>query len=249
MLETSAPFILPRAPSPCATPVGCAAKCENCQVRLISVASLLHPSELLELESIAHHQILPAKATLFTEGEKADALFTVTAGTVRLQHDLPDGRRQIVGYAIPGDFLGLTVSPSYTLTADTLTQISVCRFERGKFQELVDKRPAMQQRMLEISAQELTLARDHMVLLGRKRAEERVAAFLLGWREKLARIQPVSVTVPLPMGRQDIADHLGLTIETVSRILARWMREKVLLDVPGGVRILNLPALVEAQHA
>jgi CRP/FNR family transcriptional regulator len=100
-------------------------------------------------------------------------------------------------------------------------------------------------KMHEVASHELAIAQEHMVVLGRRRAEERVASFLLKWWQRLKRIQGPSPTVPLPMGRQDIADHLGLTIETVSRTLARWMRERIILDVPDGVRILDGARLEE----
>jgi CRP/FNR family transcriptional regulator, anaerobic regulatory protein len=83
------------------------------------------------------------------------------------------------------------------------------------------------------------LAQEQMLLLGRRTAEEKVAAFLVGWRERLALIGDISETIALPMSRQDIADYLGLTIETVSRTLTRFERERMLIIVSGGVRLLD----------
>jgi CRP/FNR family transcriptional regulator len=83
------------------------------------------------------------------------------------------------------------------------------------------------------------LAQDQMLLLGRRTAEEKVAAFLVGWRERQARAGDEQQTITLPMSRQDIADYLGLTIETVSRTLTRLEREKLLIIIAGGVRLLD----------
>jgi CRP/FNR family transcriptional regulator, anaerobic regulatory protein len=94
-------------------------------------------------------------------------------------------------------------------------------------------------RINEFVSRELMLAQEHMLLLGRRTAEEKVAAFLVGWRERLAHIGDNRQTISLPMSRQDIADYLGLTIETVSRTLTRFEREKMLVIVTGGVRLLD----------
>ena len=94
-------------------------------------------------------------------------------------------------------------------------------------------------RINEFASRELMLAQEQMLLLGRRTAEEKVASFLVGWRERLAHIGDDRQTIALPMSRQDIADYLGLTIETVSRTLTRFEREKMLIIVAGGVRLLD----------
>lgn len=230
-------------PSACVSASGCKSLCENCRVRLLSVCSALETREIHELEAIMHHVSFSQKATLFEQGDEANSLYTITSGTLRLHYDLPDGRRQIVGFAMPGDFLGLSLEPRFGITADALTPIQACRFDRHRFMALIERHPNMMRKMHEVASHELAIAQEHMVVLGRRRAEERVASFLLKWWHRLQRIQGNSPTVALPMGRQDIADHLGLTIETVSRTLARWMREKIILDVPDGVRILDAAKL------
>ncbi|MCU0818025.1 MAG: helix-turn-helix domain-containing protein [Beijerinckiaceae bacterium] len=212
---------------------------------MFAVCSALEESEIHDLEAIMHHMTIAPKHTLFSQGDEAISLYTITSGTLRLHYDLPDGRRQIVGFAIPGDFLGLSLDPRFGITADALTEVSLCRFERARFMNLIERHPNMMRKMHEVASHELAIAQEHMVVLGRRRAEERVASFLLKWWHRLKRIQGASPTVPLPMGRQDIADHLGLTIETVSRTLARWMRERIILDVPDGVRILDAARLEE----
>lgn len=239
---------LPSNPAPLAslTPCGggqCASVCAECRVRLFAVCAALHTEEIAELERITHHINLPAKAPLFHAGDAAQSVYTVTSGTLRLQRDLADGRRQVIGFAIPGDFLGLAMDDHFGFSADCLTPVNLCRFERPVFARLAADKPNLMSRLHDFASHELGLAQDHMVVLGRRRAEERVAAFLLRWRERMLRLTGAQATLALPMGRQDIADHLGLTIETVSRTLARWMREKIVLDVPDGLRILDLPRL------
>ena len=118
-------------------------------------------------------------------------------------------------------------------------RVTVCKFFRGPFMRFIENKPHMLMRMNEFATRELGLAQDQMLLLGRRSAEEKVAAFLVGWRERLARLEGVTKTVSLPMGRQDIADFLGLTIETVSRTFTKLEREKLIVIVPDGVRVLD----------
>ena len=217
--------------------------CLACGVRLISVCSALADSELCELEAMSHPVRFASKESLFTQGEPASDVFNVTGGMVRLYKLLPDGRRQIVGFALAGDFLGLALMERYGVSAEAVTEVSACRFARDAFTAYVEAKPHLLRRLHEFASHELSLAQDQMVLLGRRSAEERIAAFLIGMRDRLARLRQPSVTVPLPMSRQDIADYLGLTIETVSRTITKMARNRLLLVVPDGVRLLDLARL------
>src|SRR5271154_6054731 len=217
--------------------------CDDCKVRLFSVCGALEASELDELDRISQAKTFTPKAMLFDQGAIAGSVFNVTAGIVRLYKSLPDGRRQIVGFALPGDFLGLALMDRYSVAAEAVTDVKVCRFARPAFLAYVDGRPHLLRRLHEFAGHELSLAQDQMLLLGRRTAEEKVAAFLLNLQTRYGRIGTASVTVPLPMSRQDIADYLGLTIETVSRTLTRLAREKALLIVPDGIRLLSADRL------
>lgn len=213
--------------------------CAECSVRLVSVCGALELNELEELERISQPTTFAPKAMLFDQGAPAGHVFNVTEGVVRLYKSLPDGRRQIMGFALPGDFLGLALMDRYGVTAEAVTPVRICRFPRASFLSYIDGKPHLLRRLHEFAGHELSLAQDQMLLLGRKTAEEKVAAFLVNLRTRYARIGPMSVTVPLPMGRQDIADYLGLTIETVSRTLTKLAREKTILIVPDGVRLVS----------
>ena len=213
--------------------------CANCAVRLVSVCGALELSELEELERISQVTAFAPKTMLFDQGALANNVFNITEGVVRLYKSLPDGRRQIMGFALPGDFLGLALMDRYGVTAEAITPVKVCRFQRSAFVHYIDDKPHLLRRLHEFAGHGLSLAQDQMLLLGRKTAEEKVAAFLVNLQARYARIGPMSVTVALPMGRQDIADYLGLTIETVSRTLTKLAREKTVLIVPDGVRLLS----------
>jgi CRP/FNR family transcriptional regulator len=213
--------------------------CAHCRVRAVSICAVLEADELAVLEDLSQPACMPARATLFSQDDQADAVFNITEGMVRLYKLLPDGRRQIVGFALPGDFLGLALLDRYGVSADAVAETKVCRFDRKAFSSYLDAKPHLLRRLHEFASHELSLAQDQMVLLGRRSAEERLAAFLVSLRERLARIGQTSVTLPLPMTRQDIADFLGLTIETVSRTLTKLAKDKVILVVPDGVRLTD----------
>lgn len=217
--------------------------CEDCKVRLFSVCGALDLSELEELDRISQVRMFAPKETLFEQQALAGSVFNVTEGMVRLYKSLPDGRRQIVGFALAGDFLGLALMDRYSVAAEAVTEVKVCRFARSAFLAYVDGRPHLLRRLHEFAGHELSLAQDQMLLLGRKTAEEKVVAFLLNLQARYGRTGKVSVNVPLPMSRQDIADYLGLTIETVSRTLAKLARKKALVIVPDGVRLLSAATL------
>jgi CRP/FNR family transcriptional regulator len=163
----------------------------------------------------------------------------VLEGVMRLYKLLPDGRRQIVGFALPGDFLGISVNGRHGISADAVGAVAVCRFGKKAFTNFLEDKPNLLQRINEFAARDLHEAQEQMVLLGRRSAEEKVAIFLIRWRDRLARIGPVADMTPLPMSRQDIADYLGLTIETVSRTFTKLEREGVIEIVQGGIRLTD----------
>src|SRR5262245_25125855 len=214
-------------------------RCSACTVRSLSICGALDQTDLAEFERIARHVHLAPNEALFTAGQLAHSVHNVTAGVARLYKLLPDGRRQVVGFALPGDFLGMAATGRSSYSADAVDSLTVCRFSREAFAHFIEQRPYFLLRINEFAARELMLAQDQMLLLGRRTAEEKVASFLVGWRKRLAHIGDERQTIALPMSRQDIADYLGLTIETVSRTLTRFEREKMLIIVAGGVRLLD----------
>lgn len=213
--------------------------CTACKVRLASVCASLSLQELELLDSMAHPTSFAPKETLFSQGQFAHSVYNITAGVVRLYNLLPDGRRQIVGFALPGDFLGLAMRDAFGFSADAIDAVTVCAFSRPAYSALVDTTPRLLRRLHDFATHELTLAQEQMMLLGRRTAEEKLICFLLAMQERWSRISKLSVTVPLPMTRQDIADFLGLTIETVSRTFTKLVKDRTILIVPDGVRLMN----------
>ncbi len=200
----------------------------------------------LDLADISRHIRLDAKATVFTEGARADAVWTLVSGSILLSKLLRDGRRQVVGIVVPGDFLGLPLQSANGFTATTLTPSTLCRFDRTRFTDLLNRTPGLMRQVFETFSHELALAQAHMLLLGRRSAEEKVAAFLLSLRDRWAPLQGLTSRVDLPMTRQDIGDYLGLTLETVSRTMTKLAQRKIIAVIPDGVRILDAERLERA---
>mgnify|MGYP006267400219 CR=1 FL=1 len=214
--------------------------CRVCQVRPLGICAVLEPDEWSAIEQISQTVTFQERDTLVSETDPCSHFYSLTAGVARLIRSLPDGRRQVMGFALPSDFLGLSLGKSWTFSVEAITPITACRFARHAIIQFVDQKPHFLMRMHEMASAELNLAQDHMVLLGRLTAEEKIGTFLLEMRRRWARIDGhASNHVPLPMGRQDIADYLGLTIETVSRTINQMQRERHLVIVPDGIRLLD----------
>ena len=142
-----------------------------------------------------------------------------------------------VAFAFPGDFLAMPLADRFSLSADAVGQVGVCRFPREELKRFIESSPNIMRLLIEFAARELQSAQDQLTLLGSGSAEERVAAFLVNWRKRTA---PISQAVPLPIRRQDIADFLGLKLETVSRTFAKLEQRDVIRIVPHGVVLTGL---------
>ena len=173
---------------------------------------------------LTHVQFDP-HSTIFHEAEDADYVFNVTSGSVKLYKLLGDGRRQITSFLFHGDFHGLALNTTYSYTAEAMEPVTACRFPREKLEKLFDEFPRLEKRMLGMAVDELAAAQDQMLLLGRKTAKEKVASFLLMLARRQEHRGEESDTIQVPMSRSDIADYLGLTIETVSRTLTQLRKE------------------------
>ncbi|BCI68663.1 Crp/Fnr family transcriptional regulator [Acetobacter aceti] len=204
---------------------GCRA-CSVCEVRAHGICSALNDDELSQLAQAAVRVTIPPGRQLIEEGSPADEFFNITAGTVKLFKSLPDGRRQITGFVGIGHFLGLAVSDRYAFGAEAIDQVRLCRFSRERLETVIDEFPRLERRLRNEAANELVAAQDQMLLLGRKTARERVASFLYGQITELYGDDiPQTAKLHFPMTRADIADFLGLTVETVSRTISGLRRE------------------------
>lgn len=191
------------------------ATCASCTLRTRSLCAGIPDADIDRLAGAATRQHVAAGDAIFDEGEAADRVVTITSGTAKVFKLLPDGRRQITGFLFPGDFAGLALEGAYVYSAEAVSEVNLCRFERRQLRGLLDRFPRMEQHLLRMTVNELSAAQDQMMLLGRKTAPEKIASFLLMLSNRVGREK--SWNVEIPMTRTDIADYLGLTTETVSR--------------------------------
>jgi CRP/FNR family nitrogen fixation transcriptional regulator len=180
--------------------------------------------------------------TIFNEGDDAQYSYKVVSGAVRLSKVMLDGRRQIADFALTGDIFGLDWSDDYAVTAEALTDVTLVRYTRSSLARLGEEQASVRNRLSEVLRRDLWAAQNHLVMLGCQTARERVASFLMLFvKRSNARNGQV---FDLPMGRQDIADYLGLTIETVCRTLSDFKQEK-LVTTPSRQQIIvhNIAAM------
>jgi CRP-like cAMP-binding protein len=169
---------------------------------------------------------------IYGEGEDADVVYRVVEGAVRTHKVLGDGRRQITGFHLPGDLFGFEQGEAHRHSAEALSDTKVLIFRRSAIQRAAARNAEVACHLWSMATRGLRHAQDHMLLLGRRSALERVATFLIDVDERLGG----TGTFALPMTRRDIADYLGLTIETVSRTLSQLEETGALLRA-GGRRV------------
>ena len=221
--------------------------CAGCTVRDTAVCGVLECDDLAEFKSSGCTQRLEAGQPLFHEGDPATQVYNVTEGALKLTKLLPDGRRQVLGFILPGDFLGISLGGEHAYSAEALQRTRMCRFARSRFADFAEEHPILEREVYRVAAHELAAAQAQMLLLGRKSALERVASFLLDMEDRQRR-SPGAVRneVDLPMSRSEIADYLGLTKETVSRVLAELKTRKLIrLVTLNRVALLDRESLFE----
>ncbi|WP_312681258.1 Crp/Fnr family transcriptional regulator [Stenotrophomonas chelatiphaga] len=227
------------------TAPGCTTQaCLHCSVRHLAVCSALSPEEVQALEAVTVSQQVAMGATLARAGEPRQHVYTLTQGALRLVRTLSDGRRQINGFVLPGDYLGLSSSDHHRHDVEAIADSRVCRVSLAHMRDLRSRYPHLERKLLQRACQALDEAQDAALSLARLQPTEKVADFLLRLAAREARLGGDPLRVTLPMGRGDIADHLGLTMETVSRTFTR-LRQQALIALPhlNVVELLDEPAL------
>ena len=196
--------------------------------RTASPAALLGES----IELIGAVMPFVRNAEIYGENEPAEYLYKVVGGAVRTYKVLNDGRRQIGAFYLPGDVFGLEIGNVHSFSAEAISECKVMLIKRSTLVALASRSHDVANQLWTMTAKELQRAQGHIMLLI-KTAQERVAGFLL----EMASRAPAGNTVELPMSRQDIADYLGLTIETVSRTLTQ-LENSAAISVPSSRRIV-----------
>ena len=216
----------------CACEINACALCESrlypgltkdqvCQIREHLIREMYEPHE-----------------TLFREGDPADFLFALRSGQLKLTSSMPDGRQQILRIAVAGQLLGIETfkGQHYPFTAEALTDVVACKISHDDLRQILAGSPAIALRVIETLSQELDQAESLIRDLGLKTAPEKVSSFLLSLIPQ--RGDP-NAELPLRLSRREIAEMLGLTEETVSRVMADFARKKIIGSGKGYIRILD----------
>jgi CRP/FNR family transcriptional regulator len=194
--------------------------CLTCPARKSDICGGLDDRDIRDLAAASHRVQLKPGETLIWEGDAAENTYVVARGALRASKSSDDGRRQVLDFMFAGQFVGIPSDATYHFNVEALTNAEVCRFDRRKLEGVMAKYPSVEKGYRAGSARQLEQAYEHAYALGRRTAMERVAAFLLDLRASSCPKTATGV-LKLPMTRGDIADFLGLTLETVSRGFSR----------------------------
>ncbi|WP_404712569.1 Crp/Fnr family transcriptional regulator [Sphingomonas sp. MMS24-J13] len=223
--------------------------CADCSVRFQSLCGALDEAELLELHRIGRRRHLEPGEGIAWAGDESRICGNVLSGVLKLSAATADGREQIVGLLYPSDFIGRPYADATNFSISALTDAEICLFPRGPFEQVLGRNEAMERALLRRTLLALDEARSRMVMLSRQSAEEKIAAFLL---DMAARAESGAckalpggpITFDLPLGRGQIADVLGLTIETVSRQMTKFKAAGIIaLPSVRGITIRDRAAL------
>lgn len=225
--------------------------CSQCCVRDTALCSVLNSQQLARLNRHSYRRWYPAGQLISGVSQSDDWCATVLSGVIKLSKLLPDGRQQIVALLFPGDFLGRPYRAEYPYAAETATEVHLCCYGRMYFESFLQEQPELKQTFLERTLDSVDDARDWMLLLGRKSAREKVAALLLKVLRRTS--QPGADCGPeschpltLPLSRTDMADYLGLRLETVSRQLKQLETAGVIKRIdPRRISVADAIALAQ----
>jgi CRP/FNR family transcriptional regulator, anaerobic regulatory protein len=180
---------------------------------------------------------LDAKEHVFAEGDTRTHLFRVESGAICLYKVMSDGRRQVLGFAYPGDLIGFGSLPEYKFNAQATKRAQLRLLSWSTVQQTARHDAALSLKLYEAISNELAAAHDLLLTTGQRSAAERVAAFLLAMSRRAKRSGQDANVIDLPMTRADIGDFLGLTIETVSRTFTK-LRQQRIIDLAQSARVL-----------
>jgi CRP/FNR family transcriptional regulator, anaerobic regulatory protein len=209
-------------------------RCSSCAVRDTALCASMSDDELVALSAIGRRRTIAPGQVVRWAGDEANLCASIVRGTLKVTATMADGREQIVGLLFPGDFVGQLFSVESDFTVTAIVEADLCSYPRRAFEALLDEFPRLERMLLKRTLASLNEARERMLALGRKTALERVVGFIQSLVERLGqRHRDGTVHVTIPVSRGEMADYLGLTIETVSRQLTRLRTASIIAFVGG----------------
>jgi CRP/FNR family transcriptional regulator len=223
--------------------------CLACEARHKGICGALDPDQLVRLSKQTTKHLYAREKELISAGDGPQRYSNVMGGIVKLTKLMADGRQQIVGLQFAPDFLGRPFTEQSSISAEAATEVRLCSFPKSTLEEIMRESPEMEHRLHSQTLKELDEARDWMLTLGRKSAHEKVASFLYLIATHIdpeRDVEDNSITIELPLKRADIADFLGLTIETVSRQLTN-IRKTGIIEIKNN-RQVTIPNLAKLRN-
>jgi len=204
--------------------------CHSCPARNSPLCSVFTDTEIEDLFFLAHIRRIEAGEYLLHEEDPVRQVYNISSGALALERLASDGAKQIMAFCYAGDFIGISSGRSYSVSARALKPLTACQWQEADLQSLYKTYPKLETRVHEITARVVEAIMDQLFVLGRKKATEKIAWFLLFIETRQANVDGLSESFNMPMTRVDIADYLGLTVETVSRAFTQ-LKTKGLIDI------------------
>lgn len=213
---------------------------------LVSITSRLSSHSVLSDETISPSSLRAefltrptilyrAGQTIYWEGDEANSVFLVAMGVLRISRCLVDGRRGVIGFLFPDEMLGLSARGKHAYTAEAITDCYVRALSREKVNSLLAETPNLREELITVLCEEISRTQTHLMVLSQRCAEERVANFILEVAAKSGHKLGSRVEIKIPMSRLDVADYLGLTVETVCRAFAKLKKANYIRTIGRGV--------------
>jgi CRP/FNR family transcriptional regulator len=210
-------------------------KCEACANRHAGICGTLSDGQLKKLQALARRRVVPESVAIFRAGDAADCCASVVSGVVKLTKTTAEGDHRVIALMSPPEFIGYTAASEHSYSAIAATKVELCIYPRAAFRRLLLECPELCQRLLDYTARELEHCRDWALILANKSSYERVAGFFVLVAEGAQSSQAapsgtLSTCLQLPLTRTELADYLGLSLETVSRNITK-LRQKGLIEL------------------
>jgi len=222
------------------------AACSDCSLRDLCLPLGLNADDLRTLEgTVKSHRKLNKGDFLYRVGDTFRSLFAIRTGSTKTCEIAADGSVQITGFHLPGELLGIDAINSDIHPCDViaLETTEVCELPFGKLETLARELPGLQHQLFRLMSREVAEEEGQLLMLGRMKAEERLAAFLLSFSKRFQLLGYSPTDLRLPMSRQDLGDYLGLALETVSRLFSRFQEDKLITVQGRNVKLLNIVRL------
>ncbi len=229
--------------------------CARCALGELCLPAGISQIDLQRLDTaVRDKRVLERGDYLYRQGDSFQSLYVVRSGSLKTIVENDEGDAQILGFHLPGELIGVdALANDYHLcAAQALERTSVCELPYAQLQQVVTEIPSLQRQLMRVVSREVVAEQRHLVMMGRQQAQERLAIFLRSLSQRYGRLSRDTVTLTLTMSRYDIANYLGLVVETVSRLFTRMEAAGVLAVSRKNVSILKpdlLAAMCGAQDS